>query len=586
MLSNSSALSASLALDLLTPQALEMLEAQLVTEIAHRQAEKSRASLAEFVRQAWPHVRPGDPLRWGWHIDAICEHLEAVHRGEIRRLLITICPGSAKSLLVEVFWPAWMWAQDPTRQLVCLASDGELALRDANRQRDLVKTKWYQQAFSDPCGWAFSSSQDAKGYFENTAKGFRFSTGLGGGPTGWRGHGVVMDDLLQAKDVLSAPARNAAIYALNNIIPSRINDPATGFFVMIQQRLCVDDPASWAIEQGNYEHLNLPTEFVAARRCVTHHTVKTPANGVPAHEERREFYRDPRTEEGELLFPALFTRAVVDEKKKQPETFAAQDQQDPMPPGGGMFKKIDWRFWRAADRTEAPPPRDPTWYQGAARVLPARFDEIAISVDATFGSKKETASRVSILVGGKHGADHFLLDRAWDRMDFDETELAILAIIRKWPAARARIIEGKANGPGLIQRLRGVHKIGGIIEGETGAANKETRANEQLPSHRGGNCFLPEDAPYTADFIVEHALFPGPCHLGNDDVDAWSQLLKYFEGGDPVARYKAGMRKMTSALSGDEPQPMTAAAPPCCYENARGLDFHGPRCRARDSLPA
>jgi hypothetical protein len=33
--------------------------------------------------------------------------LQAVTRGEIRRLLITFPPGPAKSLVVSVLWPAW-----------------------------------------------------------------------------------------------------------------------------------------------------------------------------------------------------------------------------------------------------------------------------------------------------------------------------------------------------------------------------------------------------------------------------------------------------------------------------------------------
>jgi len=497
-----------------------------------------RESLAVFTREAWQVVRPGDVLRWAWHIDAICDHLQAVSAGDIRKLLITICPGSGKSLLVEVFWPAWMWANDPTRQLVCLASDSKLADRDADRCRDLVKSSWYRRRFSEPDGWRFSPTQDAKGYYENTRKGFRYSEGLGGSVTGWRGHGVIMDDLLQARDVFSQPAREAAIYALENIIPSRVNDPAAGFFVMVQQRLCVGDPADWAIAQKDYEHLNLPTEFVPRKRFITYRTVEAPTAEQPRRRVREEFQRDPRTVEGELLFPDLFTPEVVASAKKNPEMFAAQHQQDPIPPGGGMFKVGHWRFWRPRDATEAPPPRDPGWYQGPARVLPSEFDEIAVSCDATFGSKTKEASRVSILVGAKLGGDRYLLDRVWDRMDFDETERALLLVFKRWPRARIKIIEGNANGPGLISRLVNVHRIPGVIEGETGSDNKEKRANEQLPYQRSGCCYLPDRVPWLADFITEHALFPGPCHLGNDDVDAWSQLLKYFEPGEETGAEK------------------------------------------------
>ncbi len=431
-----------------------------------------------------------------------------------------------------------MWANDPTRQLVCIASDGDLALRDANRQRDLVKSNWFRGAFAE--GWGFSPSQDAKGYFENTRKGFRYSAGLTGSITGWRGHGVIMDDLLQAKDVLSKPARDTAVYALENIIPSRINDMARGFFVMVQQRLCVGDPADWAISQRNYEHLNLPTEFVERKRFKTFITVDVPANGVPAHKARQEFRSDPRTVEGELLFPSMFTPEVVADAKKNPEMFAAQHQQDPMPPGGGMFKVSDWRFWRTDDPNYVPTKRDPLWYQGAAKVKPSKFDKMIVSCDATFGSKSATASRVAFHVWGALGGDRYLLARVWDRMDFDETERAGLSLFKRWPEAREKVIEKAANGPGLVTRWRDIHHIAGIIESPTGVAAKPQRANAMLPYQRGGNVYLPDDAPWLADYITEHALFPGPCHLGDDDVDAQSQGLSHLEeaetGADLITR--------------------------------------------------
>ncbi|MCY4114501.1 MAG: hypothetical protein OXG33_11285 [Chloroflexi bacterium] len=47
------------------------------------------------------------PFRDNWHIRVICEHLEAVTRGEIRRLLTGIPPRHSKSVTVAVMWPAW-----------------------------------------------------------------------------------------------------------------------------------------------------------------------------------------------------------------------------------------------------------------------------------------------------------------------------------------------------------------------------------------------------------------------------------------------------------------------------------------------
>jgi hypothetical protein len=54
------------------------------------------SSLAQFVRRGWHVLEPGTPYAAGKVIDAICEHLEAVTKGDINRLLINVPPGTAK----------------------------------------------------------------------------------------------------------------------------------------------------------------------------------------------------------------------------------------------------------------------------------------------------------------------------------------------------------------------------------------------------------------------------------------------------------------------------------------------------------
>ena len=91
-----------------TEAAIRALELAVLDATAIERELCSR-SLAEFVRQAWHVLEPGTPLRWGWALDAICQHLEAVADGRITRLLITLPPGMMKSLITGVFFPAWLW---------------------------------------------------------------------------------------------------------------------------------------------------------------------------------------------------------------------------------------------------------------------------------------------------------------------------------------------------------------------------------------------------------------------------------------------------------------------------------------------
>jgi hypothetical protein len=87
----------------------------LASPLRRLKAEKARRNLRTFIEAAWPLVESA-PFVPGWHIDAIAEHLEAVTRGYIRNLLITIPPRHTKSITVSVMWPSWEWIDGPERR--------------------------------------------------------------------------------------------------------------------------------------------------------------------------------------------------------------------------------------------------------------------------------------------------------------------------------------------------------------------------------------------------------------------------------------------------------------------------------------
>lgn len=155
--------------------------------------EACRRSLATFVREAWDVLEPGTPYVHGWHVEAICEHLEAVTRGEINRLLINIPPGTMKSTLTSVFWPAWEWgpAGMPFRRFIGASHEGSLATRDARKMRMLVTSEWYQERWPV----VLSKDQSEKINFENQARGFRQACPVRS-MTGKRGHCLTGDAII------------------------------------------------------------------------------------------------------------------------------------------------------------------------------------------------------------------------------------------------------------------------------------------------------------------------------------------------------------------------------------------------------
>ena len=472
-------------------------------------AEQCRRSLRRFIREAWPEADPA-PYQHNWHIDAIADHLEAVTRGDIKRLLICVPPGHAKSLLVSVLWPAWVWIGNPAWRYMASSHSDRLVMRDSVRCRSLLDTRWYQESFRP--AWKWKDDQNTKGRWENTQKGFRISHSVGTG-TGDRGDAILVDDPLEAINAYSEPARRAVIEWWTQTMPTRLNDRKRGAIVIIQQRLHEDDLAGHVIREGGYDELRLPSRFEVASRART-------SIG----------WEDPRQAEGELLFPEKFPKEVIDsdEKTMGDVGFPGQHQQRPSPAEGGMFKLGWWRFWRRANEPEIPQSFDRVlwrdtpveWFRERTVVVPDHFDEELLSWDCAF---RKTADTDFVCGGhwGRLGADKYLLDDLfWERASFVQTCAAIAKQAGAAPHAHAKLVEAKANGDAVIDLLKTT--ISGLI-GVEPEGGKEARAAATSPQVQAGNVLIPLHAPWRDRYVAEHAAFPRGSH--DDACDMQSQAL-------------------------------------------------------------
>lgn len=453
--------------------------------------------MAEFARQAWEIVEPGTPLRWNWHLDAICEHLEAVTDGRIKRLLINVPPGHMKSLLVSVFWPAWVWATRPEWRALFASYASELAIRDSVKCRTLLESEWFQDGFVQG-EWRLAGDQNVKSYYVNDRTGFRIALSVGGKTTGFRGDAIVIDDPLNAMDAYSKASRDACLLWWDQAMSNRLSDMRKGAVVVIMQRLHEEDLSGHLLKRGGWEHLCLPSEFEPARRNTT-------AIG----------WTDPRQEPAEPLFPDMFPPEVLADAKTTLGSagFAGQHQQSPMPADGGMFKRSWWRYWRRAHEDEIPELADRTV------VLPAKFDRVILSWDCAF-KKTSESDKVAGGVWATVGANRFLIDLAWDRMSFSETCSRLKAQAAAYPLAREKLVEDKANGPAVIDTLK--DEVSGVIAVNP-EGGKEARAAATSPQVEAGNVFLPLHAKWRDAYVEEHASFPKGAH--DDAVDQQSQAL-------------------------------------------------------------
>lgn len=157
---------------------------RLANELLKQEAEldsiMGARSFREFISLAWEQVETSDFIH-DWYIDVIADHLEAVARFEVKQLVICIPPRHTKSLLVSVFFPSWVWVQDPKLKFVFSSYAHSLSLRDALRTRRLIESKWFQDRWPDV---KVTKDQNRVEKYELTKGGHRFSTSVGGQLTG------------------------------------------------------------------------------------------------------------------------------------------------------------------------------------------------------------------------------------------------------------------------------------------------------------------------------------------------------------------------------------------------------------------
>jgi len=481
------------------------------TEDKHKRAERaeikpSDLSLWQFVNDGWGSLNPGRKFYDNWHIGAICEHLTAVRKGQIKRLVINQPPRTSKTTVARVAFPAWVWTDEPWFQWLSLSHSEKLALRDNVAMRRLITSPWYTDTFGS---FTLTSDQNQKQRFENDWGGTSLAFGMLSSGQGEGGDGIIIDDPMDRRHAFSDAERMSILEEFDKKWSTRHNDPRTGFTVVVMQRLSENDVAGHCLADLGYEHLCLPMRFESDRKCVT-------SIG----------WEDPRTSEGELLWPERIPDAEVKLLETQLGHEApGQLQQNPAPREGNIIKLHWLRYWQPLG-ANLPPVQvrleDQTIYEIQAVTLPVSFDTVIQSWDMSF-KDKATSSYVAGGLWGKSGANAYFLDQDRRRMDFAETCRAVVSMSEKWPQALTKLVESKANGPAVVSSLKGT--IPGFVEVEKNDS-KEAQLYACQPLFEGGNVYLPHPSlfAWVAAYVTELTVFPGAAN--DDQVDQTTQALK------------------------------------------------------------
>jgi len=461
-----------------------MAEAELVTA---DDLERSicQDSFHAFLQTFWPVTVPEDPV-WNWHIEVICgemqELAERVFRGEPKThdLLINVPPGSTKSTICSIMFPAWVWTRFPTARTICGSYSYPLALELSRRSRDVVSSERYVELW----GMRLRQDQRTKGHFENQHGGYRFSTSTGGSVTGFHGHFILVDDPLDPERAVSEIELKTANDWMRRTLSTRKVDKAITPTILIMQRLHEDDPSADMLSgETPVRHVCLPAEV--DERNLDH--VSPPS--------LLEKYQDG------LMDPNRMSREVLNEARDKllEYGYAGQFLQSPVPLSGGMFKV-------ARMRIEAPP-SGPDWLQ---RV---RFWDKA----ATHGGGAYT---VGLLMGEDRHHRFWILDVKRVQVDSGEREQLtrqtaevdgadVVVGVEQEPGSG-----GKESAETTVRNLRGF-----IVEVVRPTGDKALRAEPFSTQVNSSNVYL-APGEWNREYINELALFPNSKY--KDQVDASS----------------------------------------------------------------
>lgn len=485
-----------------TSRAEELLPRDHQERIDYDRA-RCRLGLHQFIRAAWSQI-VADRFVDGPHLRVLCKRLEAVTSGETRRLVINVPPGTSKSLVVSVFWPAWVWIEkDPRHRWIHASYGTDLARRDAVRTRTLIESPWYQERWG--ISIPYQNTRSAMNY-EVSSGGQRITSTVGGGITGQHADTVVVDDPIKPSEAHVGRVEMDRVWEWwTQTVPTRLKDPERGRKVIIMQRLHEADLAGRCLDTGLYEHLCLPMRFDETNACAD----------------------DWRTEPGELLCPARFSEESVAglEAEMGSQHAAAQLQQRPSPQEGGIFKA----GWLDTTWSRRPLEGDGRWVQ---------------SWDCAFKGKQTSDFVVGTIWCATREGEYVLVDLVRGRWSFTETLDQIRALSSRFPYAKTKLVEDAANGAAIVDTLTAEVDGLTLVRPEGG---KEARAHAVSHLLRSGQVVLPEYAPWLSEYRAEMTVFPNALH--DDQVDSTTQALLFLAAARDVT-FSDAMRAARAELHG------------------------------------
>ena len=457
---------------------------------------QSKQDLLTFVRKTAPTLVTD--FKMGRHIELLCDRLQKVADGKIKRLMVFLPPRSSKSLITSKIFPAWYMGRNPNHEIMSVSHSDQLASDFGRSVRDIVNTEEYQRIFK---GVQLKADVKAAGKWKTNQNGSYYAAGVRSQIAGRGAHLALLDDVMSEEDSFSESGRRY----IKEWYPSglRTRLMPNGSIIIINTRYHFDDLCGWLLKQetdlteNKWEVISIPAwlDSTAAELL-----------GLP---------------EGHSYFPEWKPDEVlrVDEQEIRASNgsryWDALYMQNPSPEDGGIIKKKWFEWWEYED--------------------PPHCEMIIQTYDTAFSTRK-TADYSVIQTWGifhqmernEYGGESYvpcliLLGNVKDRFEYPELRRIAQVLFQKH-RPDVCIVEKKASGQSLIQDMR---RAGLPVLEYLPDRDKVSRVYASTPIMEAGRLYIPRGKEWANDLFDEALAFPNGAH--DDQVDCMTMAIQYMK---------------------------------------------------------
>ena len=295
----------------------------------------ARKSLSGFSRYTHPDEPPAA------HHELMNAALDKVMEGKLRRLMVFMPPGSAKSTYSSVDFPSYYLGKLTGKSIISASYGEDLAKSFGRKVRNIIDTQKYQNVFP---GIKLSEDSKAKGEWETNEGGSYYAAGVGTGITGRRADGGIIDDPVKGRaEADSELKRNETWQWYKSDFLTRLKPD--NFQIIIQTRWHEDDlsgrilPETWDGESGEFIGFDGQLWTVIC---------------IPAEARDNDILGRKK---GEMLWPEWFHKDFWDETRAAQQAgdvrnWNALYQQVPQPDIGVFFQRDWFKRYRVGDEPE------------------------------------------------------------------------------------------------------------------------------------------------------------------------------------------------------------------------------------------